>query len=218
MIAVCLHGFLRSGLSMVLLARKLQDLGYKEVIFPTHPYHRMPLEKISRRLERQIHQAMKKHNADHVDVITYSMGGLVFRACLERDIPFRRVLMIAPPNQGAEMAAQIRTLLPVHKLGWDPFAALLPSAIHALQEPASNIEIGILAGIKGNQKGFNSRLSTDNDGKVRLEETYLSRNVPHYVVQSRHSMMIVSPKILNISHYFMKNGHFPKENIPKEKC
>ena len=217
MIAVCLHGFLRSGLSMVLLARKLQDLGYKQVLFPTHPYHRIPLEEISRRLEKQILRAMKKHQADHVDVITYSMGGLVFRACLKRDIPFRRALMIAPPNQGAEMAKQMRARIPLHKLGWDPFAPLLPNAIHALQEPSSEIEIGILAGIKGNEKGFNSRLSTDNDGKVRLEETYLSRKVPHYVVQSRHSMMILSPKVLNISYYFMKNGRFPDEELAQKK-
>lgn len=211
MIAICLHGFLRSGLSMVFIARKLQDLGYKEVIFPTYPYHRMPLPEISKRLREQIYRTLDKHQATQVDVITYSMGGLVFRACLEHDIPFRRALMIAPPNQGAEMAEQMRTMLPFHKLGWDPLAPLLPNASHLLREPAENIQLGILAGVKGNQKGFNSSLSSDNDGKVRLEETFLSRNVPHYIVQARHPMMILNPKILDVSYFFMKNGFFPEK-------
>ena len=210
MIAVCLHGFLRSGLSMLFLARRLQNLGYKEVIFPTHPYHRMPLPEISKRLHEQIIQTLHRNQATQVDVITYSMGGLVFRACLEYDIPFRRVLMIAPPNQGAEMAARMRSQIPLHKLGWDPLAPLLPNAQEHLQEPAAHIELGILAGIKGNKKGFNPTLSSDNDGKVRLEETFLSRDVPHYVVQSRHPMMILNPKILDVSYFFMKHGYFPE--------
>ena len=196
---------------MIFMVRKLQDLGYKKIIFPTYPYHRMPLVEIARRLQGQICQTLDKHQATQVDVVTYSMGGLVFRACLAHDIPFRRVLMIAPPNQGAEMAEQLRSRIPLHKLGWDPLGPLLPTASHLLQEPTSDIELGILAGIKGNHKGFNPSLSTDNDGKVRLEETFLSQKVPHYVVQSRHPMMILSPRILEIGYFFMKNGYFPEK-------
>lgn len=209
MIAVCLHGFLRSGASMFFLSQSLRSLGYKKIIFPTFAYHWTPLSIIAERLHREIERQLQEHSATQVDVITYSMGALIFRASLEYDIPYRRALMIAPPNQGAQMASQMRKWLPVHNMGWDPFGPLLPEFAQQLKEPPSSIEVGILAGIKGNQKGYNRFLSSDNDGKVRLEETMLSRDVPLHVVEARHPMMILHPRNIQIAKYFLEHGMFP---------
>ena len=133
-----------------------------------------------------------------VDFVTYSMGGLLFRAMLNHLDPsiIGKVVMVAPPNQGAEMAALVRRFIPLHNLGWDPLQQLLPQSPNQLPEPDESIPVLIIAGVKGDGRGYQPLLSEDNDGKVCLSETFLQRPHQHHVVIGRHPALIMQPSTI----------------------
>ena len=208
MIAVCLHGFLRTGVSMLYVRNALLKLGYKQVLCPSFALQFGTLEDHGAKLHQIIDTALQKNAASQVDIVTYSMGGLLFRASLAHKIPYRRAVMIAPPNKGARMAELIKSLLPIHKLGWDPLHQLCPQIPIQLPEPNINIQVGIVAGIKGDGIGYNPFLGEDNDGKVCLSETYLHRKVEHLVVQGRHPMLIMNQMVAQEIQYFFNHATF----------
>ena len=140
-----------------------------------------------------------------VDFVTYSMGGLLFRALLNHldQSLIGKVVMIAPPNQGAEMAVLVRRFLPIHHLGWDPLRQLLPQSSNHLPEPRLSIPVLVIAGIKGDGRGYRRSLSEDNDGKVCLSETYLQREHQHHVVIGRHPALIIQPSTILYARKFL---------------
>ena len=92
------------------LSSTLSELGYKERYTPTFGLHLHSLEHNARQLHKQIVDALEQTGARAIDVVTYSMGGLLIRAVLTLypDTPINTLVMIAPPNQGAEMAEFVR--------------------------------------------------------------------------------------------------------------
>ena len=140
-----------------------------------------------------------------VDFVTYSMGGLLLRALLNHldQGLIGKVVMIAPPNQGAEMAALVRRFIPIHNLGWDPLQQLLPQSPNHLPEPNLSIPVLVIAGVKGDGRGYRRSLSEDNDGKVCLSETYLQRAHQHHVVIGRHPALIIQPSTILYAREFL---------------
>lgn len=206
----CLHGFLRSGVSMWWISKALSELGYQERYTPTFGLHLHSLEHNAHQLHKQILSALETSKATSVDVVTYSMGGLLIRAVLTLypDTPINTLVMIAPPNQGAEMAEFVRRWVPLHELGWDPLAPLLPDAPTTLQEPPLRINVGIIAGQKGNGIGYTPFLAEDNDGKVCLSETKLQRTHDWIAVQGRHASLILHPRPILKAKLFLQHCTF----------
>ena len=192
---------------MSFVVRRLRQMGYKKVLSPTFALHRGVLEQHANGLKDLLDKHLLEKGAAQVDVVTYSMGGLLFRASLVHDIPYRRVVMLSPPNQGAHLAQVVRQAIPIHRSGWDPLHQLLPSVSKDLPEPTENIEVAILAGSKGSPRGYNPLIPGDNDGKVSIKETFLHRETLHRTVRSRHPMMLLKPSILEETAFFLEHGH-----------
>lgn len=209
---MCFHGFLRTGLSMTFVARHLRRGGWSTVLQPTLRYELQSMDQIGQRAARWIRRASTQAGGVPVDVITHSMGGLALRSALPHAPPLGRVVMLCPPNQGAEMAAWWRERLPVHRLGWDPFRALLPSEAPSLPTPEGEpVEVGILIGGRGTSRGFNPFLSGDNDGKVRLVEAELPGAAEVRRVDARHPAVVWREDVLRLAERFLKTGAFPPE-------
>jgi triacylglycerol lipase len=208
-VAAAFHGFLRTGASMWWVARRLRRDGWAEVITPTFGYHLRSLDEHAAYAAQELRALAERHPDATIDVVSHSFGGVLTRATLARpEAPkVRRIVMFCPPNQGAQVAALLRSSLPVHHLGWDPLAQLLPGAPSAL--PTPDAEVGIIAGGAGDERGFNPWLSGDNDGTVRVEETHLPGEVDHVHVAVQHSVMIMSPKVLDLMVAFLHDGRFP---------
>ncbi len=192
------------------LAHTLKELDYKASYTPTFGLHMSPLEEHAHLLHQQIQEALETHQVSKLDVVTYSMGGLLVRALLTLypDTPIQQLVMIAPPNQGAEMADWVRRWIPIHELGWDPLAPLLPKAPNALEEPPAHIPVGIIAGCKENGAGYSPWLKEDNDGKVCLSETKLERDHQWISVKGRHPSLILHPKPLQQVRSFLQSQSF----------
>ena len=192
------------------MSRTLAELGYKERYTPTFGLHLHSLEYNAHQLHTQITEALDQTGAQSLDVVTYSMGGLLIRAVLTLypSTPINTLVMIAPPNQGAQMAEFVRRWVPLHELGWDPLAPLLPSAPDRLDEPPAHIAVGIIAGQKGNGKGYTPFLTEDNDGKVCVSETKLQRSHHWIVVKGRHPSLILHPTPLQQTKSFLEKSAF----------
>jgi len=205
-IAICFHGFLRTGVAMSPVRKRLIREGWHQVDLPTARYELRSVEELGAWAARRIREASTRAGGARVDVVTHSMGGLVLRASLAHAPPVRRVVMLSPPNSGAEMAEQVRKLLPFHRLGWDPLQPLLPGSPQALPLP-EGVEVGVLTG--GRQPGgYNPLLSGDNDGKVRVEEARLEGAQDFGVVAARHPFIMAQDHVLDEVVRFLRTGAF----------
>ena len=214
-VAACFHGFLRTGASMWWLARALRRAGYADVVLPTFGYHRGTLDLHAAAASRALASLAARFPGAPIDLVTHSFGGVLARATLAREDapPVRRLVMLSPPNQGADRAAQVRRLLPVHHAGWDPLGQILPGVPARQVGPPLAIpatEIGILTGGRSGQRGFSPFLDDDNDGTVRVEEARLDGASDFLVVPVRHPMMPLSPLARSQVLAFLATGRFTR--------
>jgi triacylglycerol lipase len=207
--ALCLHGFLRTGLSMLPMGRHLQAQGYARVPCPTVVYQAAPLARHAATMSERARRLAAEQGVPRVDLVTHSMGGLLARAMLAQGAPIRRIVMLAPPNRGAWMAEQARRLLPLHLLGWDPLQPLLPGAPGALPQGAADVEIGILTGGRGDDRGMWPFVPGDNDGRVRVEEAALEGARELRVLPYGHATIMLRAEVMRLVTGFLKEGRFP---------
>lgn len=208
-VAACLHGFLRSGMSMWPVRWGLKSRGWTEVALPTFVYQAGPFEAAVDKAEALVRRLSEQHGGVAIDLVTHSMGGLLARGVLARGAPVHRVVMLAPPNQGAWMAERARELLPVHRLGWDPLAPLLPGAPAALPDgEAAQVDIGILTGGSGDGRGLIPFVPDDNDGRVRVEEARLNGARAFRIVPYGHATIMVRPEVHALTARFLREGRF----------
>jgi triacylglycerol lipase len=202
---VLMHGLFRTGASMLPMEWYLRkNGGYTKVLTPTTGYHLHELPDSAEKLSEKLHALHDEFGA--VDVVTHSTGGLLARAVMPL-APLRRVVMLAPPNQGTQAAELARDMVPVHRyLGWDPLAKLLPGAPVAL--PEGPAEIGIITGGTGDEKGFIPLLDGDNDQTVRVEEARLDSAVAFRVVPVRHTWLMAHPDVQAMTLNFLDHGQF----------
>jgi len=186
---------------MALLGARLKPLGYSAIHLPTFGYHLRTMDAHGAELRRRL-EAL----GGEFDVVTFSFGGVLLRAALaEETARPRRVVMLAPPSEGALLAEQIRSHVPLHQLGWDPLAPLRPGAPARFPMPAG--EVGILAGGTGSDRGFNRWLPGDNDGKVRVAEA-IQPGAAFKVIPQRHFQMPFSDLALRETRAFLESGAF----------
>lgn len=213
-VALCLHGFLRTGASMLPARIRLQREGWGQVDTPTWRYELSGLEALGARAAARLCELSHRAGGGPVDIVTHSMGGLVARAALRHAPPVGRVVMLAPPNRGARLAAAMRQLVPVHHLGWDPLGPLQPGAPNALPD-GHHAEIGVITGGRGDRRGYNPLLGEDNDGKVRVDEATLDGAADFLVLPAHHSLVMAWPRVLDHVVRFLREGRLRGEGASR---
>jgi pimeloyl-ACP methyl ester carboxylesterase len=144
-------------------------------------------------------------------ILTHSMGGLVARAYLARagaaaQARRQRVVMLAPPNQGAALAATMRGFAPFRWLYGAAADELQPERAALLGSPPSSAELLILAGgRRGSEVGYSRRIAGNNDGLVSVAETALPGVVPEFV-GGVHSTLQWRPAVLRRAAQFLADG------------
>ena len=206
--AVLLHGFLRTGASMLPMAVALRRSGYAVTRCPTYLYQNSTLPQIAEGLALEIQALHELHG--RVDLVTHSFGGLLARTVMAH-APVQRAVLLAPPNQGAHMAELARRYVPVHKLGWDPLAQILPGIPREL--PRGPAEIGIITGGTGTERGFNPLLDGDNDQTVRVSEARLQGVDEFVVLPVRHTFLMAHREVQRLTLAFLRGGAFPDSEL-----
>lgn len=236
---IVLHGLVRSRSSMESLCHYLHKQGGYEVFNVGYPSTRTDIAEHARALR---HILQNLDGVEEINFVAHSMGNIVLRhylGDLARQEPwkqsanaqaaerratshFHRFVMLGPPNQGAYLAEKFADNI--------VFKEIMGEAGQELGRDWSDLqkrlatppfEFGIIAGGKGNAKGFNPMLTGDNDGTVTVESTKLDGARDFLVVPVMHSFLMDNEKAQEYVLRFLQDGYFiseqerhPLENSP----
>jgi len=203
-----LHGHGRTGLSMSLMAARLEAQGW-QTLAPSYGF-RIDVPAILARLAAPVAAFAAQH--EHLDIVTHSMGGLVARALIAAGRPSNlgRVVMCAPPNRGSELADLLVRLNLAHTLLGPAHAHLVTRRAPADEALLGTVdyELGIIAGNRSLSPVPQRILPPPHDGKVSVEATHLAGMADHIVLPVPHSLMSVHPLTGAQVLHFLAQGRF----------
>lgn len=201
-VVVLLHGLGRSPLAMLALAVSARRRGYR-VINWHYRSTRQPVAAHAEAFARQV--APRLRDAGCVHFVTHSLGGIVVRQFLAgHTLPnLGRVVMLAPPNGGSEVADVLeRWVPPARELGTGH--ASVPRAL-----PPADFPLGIIAGSRSHIPLFSRWMShAPNDGIVAVERTRLEGMHDFLVLHRTHTMLPWSRDAIEATFTFLEEGRF----------
>lgn len=205
---IILHGITRSNKHMQKLATYLQKDGF-DVINLSYPSTTHKIEDLTKIINKEISQRTPEKKRIHF--IGYSMGGLMVRALIHKYNykNLGKVVQLAPPNQGSELADFVKNFWPYKKIFGPAGQQLITdqSAVkHIFGEV--NYELGIIAGNATIDPISSAIIPGENDGKVAVERTKLEGMKDHIVVSASHTFFPFNKEVQKQTLYFLKNGNF----------
>jgi triacylglycerol lipase len=206
-----LHGYACPKVLMNKLEKRIRR-GH----FDTENYGYKSISEDLDSLGKELYLHVRMLKTDTVNFVTHSMGALVVRSMLnysnnDPDFPvIYRIVMIAPPNNGAEIA-DIGASLGLSKFlvgpnankmktGSGSYASRLPVPYHS--------EVGIIFGYTGKKHGYNPFIKGDNDGLLTPQNTSLGTEKDIAAVKSDHAFIHRNKKVGNMVVAFLKRGRF----------
>lgn len=206
-----IHGYGGFALQMEKINQDLTDNGYT-----TENYSYNGLSEDLDSLGLDVYRKVKQENFDTVSFVTHSMGALIVRSMYQylnskEHFPFIfRMVMLAPPNKGTEVADSFSYPTLKFLLGPNVDHMRTDSNSYANNLPIPTCETGIIAGIKGKKPWFNPFLKEDNDGVVSLSLTELGNEKERVIIKSTHGWMPQQKNVIKLISMFMKTGSFTK--------
>ncbi|MEQ1571864.1 MAG: alpha/beta fold hydrolase [Myxococcota bacterium] len=204
-----LHGIFRSKDSFGPMTRALTAAGY-EAHGVNYPSTRQGLNDHADQVELLLERA---RDVSTVSFVTHSMGGIVARVLLGRpDRPWRkriavnRVVMIAVPNQGSELATRLDQVTPFRAVAGPSLPELQPHRRDAI--PVPDVPFGIVAGSRGDGQGYNPLLPGDDDMTVSVESTRLPGAEDFLEVRGIHTFVMVQPDVVEATVRYLRTGRF----------
>ena len=198
---VLLHGLNRTAASMIPIAIAARHRGYR-VINWHYPSKRRSIAGHADAFARAI--APRLRNASRVHFITHSLGGIIVRHYLAaHPLPnLGRVVMLAPPNGGSEVADRLE---PALGCIMKPLRELKTEA--ALAFPPVDFPCAVIAGSRSHIPLF-ARWMNDvpNDGVVAVERTKLANMTDFIVLERTHTFLPWSPDAIRHALTFLAHG------------
>jgi len=172
---------------------------------------------------KQLYLRIKESHIDTVSFVTHSMGALLVRSMLQYSANDKyfpkifRIIMIAPPNKGTEIADFYSTFGLINyffgpnvqymKTDSDSYANRLPKPYDS--------EIGIIAGIRGKKHGYNLFMEGDNDGGIKPEKTKIGIEKDYITVIGQHNFLLRKKYVSKLVIEFLKYGSFVSKQTVK---
>jgi triacylglycerol esterase/lipase EstA (alpha/beta hydrolase family) len=210
---VVLHGLGRTRASMHRVAATLRRDGYR-VVNVSYPSRTMPLEQLA---DEWLPALLREHGAEdapRLHFVTHSMGGIIVRLWL-RDNPapanLGRIVMIAPPNHGSEVADRLRGN-PLFRLFTGVNGARLGTGADSLPAqlgagPAA-ARIGVIAGNRSLNPVFSCWIHGPDDGKVGVASARLDGMGGFIELPYSHTWLSWRRPVLAQVGAFLRDGEF----------
>ncbi len=207
---VLLHGMGRTALSMKRLEWSLAGRGYR-VVNVSYPSTRLPVERLANECLDAILRERVSDPSVKIHFVTHSLGGIVLRYYLANHelANLGRAVMLAPPNQGSEVADRLGSnFLYRHFTG--PSGQQLGTGDNDLprQLGPANFEVGIIAGDRSLNPVFSWLLPGPDDGKVSVESTKLEGAQGFLVTHQTHTWMMWRQSVIRQIVAFLESGRF----------
>ncbi len=202
---VLLHGLGRTHLSLLVANLLLRREGYQPVgIF--YPSRSGSIENLAGYVRKRL-----PATEGRIHFLTHSMGGLVARYLLRADRPKRlgRVVMLAPPNQGSQVAAKLRDL-GFFRAVMGPAAQQLGSGRESLADLLGPVDfdLGVITGDKPVAQPTAGMIDGPSDGKVAVDEARVDGMADFLVVHRGHTFIMNDPEVIRQAVYFFATGRF----------
>lgn len=201
---ILLHGLARSHRCMRKLEKALKQAGF-HTLNMHYPSTRHDIETLAAMVMPAALDRCRQ--ARRIHFVTHSLGGILLRSYLQQySIPnLGRVVMLAPPNQGSEVAASLqRYALFRHCFG--PAAAQLGDVPQKLGK--ADFELGIIAGNRSINPLFHYWLRGDNDGTILVDDTRLTGMKDHLTLPVSHPFIMTDTAVITQVLYFLREGQF----------
>lgn len=146
--------------------------------------------------------------------VAHSLGCLILRYLLQHHKieNLGRIVMLAPPNHGSEVATFFKRWRLYKKIfGTAGQQLVTGTAGIASSLPPAHYEVGIIAGNRCVARDYLFSLllfDGDNDGKVSVASTHLSGMSAHIVLPCSHPAMPKETAVIEHCMHFIKNGFF----------
>ena len=204
-----LHGHGRFGASMALLARGARRADYA-TLAPSYPYRRS-LEEIVAWLAPRV-ATFEAEFAGPLHIVTHSLGGLVARALIAARRPQKlgRVVMLAPPNGGSELA-DLLIRLRLDRVALGGAGAHLRTERAEADEAALGVvdyPLGIIAGDRALLPLSLGLLPRPHDGKVSIAATHVAGLADHVTLPVTHTLMVYDRRVIRAALGFLRDGAF----------
>jgi pimeloyl-ACP methyl ester carboxylesterase len=213
---ILIHGMARSSASMHKLKRhlELERDGFKTFSF-SYPSMQVDIAQSAEYLCSVIDSL---EGIDRIHFVVHSMGGLVVRAYLAKhsDPRIGRMVMIATPNLGADLADRFRRNM-LFRAVFGPAGQQLTSDPNGFVAalPVPEFEFGVIAGGRGTEGGYNPLIPGDDDGTVSVESTRLPGAADFAVIDRLHTFLITDPEAREYTIRFLKEGRFRDAGEPQ---
>lgn len=223
-VVVVLHGLGAGRQFMQGLCDYLRTEGGYEVVNFGYASTLAPIEEHARALDSVIRGL---DGVKRVNIVAHSMGNIVTRRYLfdlnrlepamRPQVEFGRMVMISPPNHGAEIADQVQNhqLEMVQTLAeiaaGEPLAELAPSQGWPELEKrlaTPTFEFGIIAGGRADDQGYLPGIPGDDDGLLSIETHKLAGAADWTQTKGLHQLMPRYQQVREQTLRFLQHGYF----------
>lgn len=207
-LVVLLHGLARGHGSMARLGNGLRAHGF-DTFSRTYPSRQHSISYLASEVADWI---VEHAGTRPVCAVTHSMGGVIVRHLHDARIRWHRIVMLAPPNRGSQLAAGL-VRNPIFRWYYGPAGLELADGSSWPQPPAP---FGVIAGTRSFAMtnptswtlGRRFAPTTPNDGTVAVEETKLDTMTDFAQVDATHTWIMNDANVLRFAVSYLKYGMF----------
>lgn len=208
---VLLHGIARHATSLGKMEQALKREGYRTLNLD-YPSRSSGLRDIATLLHAPISRFSEELEG-RLHIVSHSMGGLVARVYIASHRPERlgHVVMMAPPNEGSEIA-DLLLGNPLYRAFFGPagreLTTMRPAQLRSLLGTV-DYPLGIIAGDR-TLYPLESLLilPRPNDGRVSVARTRLAGMSDHITLPASHPLIMRNPLAIEQTLHFLRHGRF----------
>lgn len=212
---ILLHGLGRTARSMTMIEHHLIQNGYA-VVNIDYTSTRRPISAVAHGAVAAAVSRCRRKGYDRIHFVTHSLGAIVVRSYLQtHPLPAgSRVVMLAPPNQGSELADWAQQKFPKLIQLAGPAVSQLGTSGETLLARLKPIapEVGIITGTDSWNPFFSEILPGPDDGAVTIERAKLKEMTGFMVSPCNHTSILLDRQVQHHIVRFLQDGRFEAAN------